>query len=823
MLRRHVSDGEVAVSKRSTGRSAGRSTGGSATCVLEGLRVVDLTTGLAGPYCTKLFVDAGAEVVKLEPPTGDPLRRWSASGRPIPDDGCGLLFSFLNAGKRSVVADLATGSGRDRLRALLVGAELLVEDLGPGRIEAMGFGLDALHTIERRLSLLSLSHFGRGGPWSDRVANEFTLQAQVGSTDARGIPGEEPVTAGGRLGEYVAASFAAVGGLGAILQSRASGVGVHIDVSQYEAMVLSFQTFRQIFAAFDPGRLVGRSFEIPSIEPASDGWVGFCTITSQQYTDFCHLIGAPELAAPEMMFAEARMAARDAIWAKIREYTAKSSVAEIVELASAMRIPVSPVGNGATVLEVDHFIERGVFVDSPHGFKQPRVPYTLSEIPARSFERAPRLDEHGEALRAVRHPLPRGRRGAKGGRRKLPLEGVKVADFSAFWAGPVATSVLGALGADVIKIESIQRPDGMRFAGGIRRPEMWEFSAVTHAVIVGKRDVTLDLTQPEGLALAKRLVGWADLVVENFAPRVMENFGLGWDDVHALNPRAVMCRMPAFGLSGPWRERTGFAMTIEQASGMAWITGHASDPPMVPRGICDPLGGMHAAFAMMLALEHAARTGRGQLVEVPLIEPAFNAAAEQVIEWSAHGVLLERQGNRSPHGAPQGVYRAREDDQWIALSIETDAEWSRLRAVLGDPEWAREPRYATAAGRQAGHDAIDVQLRAYFLGQPRDLAAETLIAAGVPAAPARNAALVALTPHHQVRRFHQWLQHPVAGWTPYLSFPFTWNGDFLRFARPAPTLGQHNHEVLSEVLGLDDAEIAKLTEKKVIGTRPAWL
>ncbi len=816
MLGQHVSDGdgEVAVAKR------------SARSVLEGLRIIDLTTGLAGPYCTKLFVDAGAEVIKVEPPGGDPLRSWSATGRPIPEDGCGLLFSFLNAGKRSVVLDLETESDRAQLRQLLAGAELLVEDLGPGRIEALGFGLASLQQIERRLSLLSLSQFGRGGPWSDRVANEFTLQAQVGSTDARGIPGEEPVTAGGRLGEYVTASFAAVAGLGAIFQSRAAGQGVHADVSHYESMMLSFQTFRQVFAAFDPGRLVGRSFEIPSIEPAKDGWVGFCTITSQQYSDFCSLVGAPELAAPEMMFAEARMAARDAIWAKIHAYTRQNSVADVVELASAMRIPVSPVGNGATVLEVDHFAERGVFVDSPHGFKQPRVPYTLSEIPPRPFERAPRLDEHREALLgAKRHPLPRGRRDARarGRRRRLPLEGVKVADFSAFWAGPVATSVLGALGADVVKIESIQRPDGMRFAGGIRRPEVWEFSAVTHSVIVGKRDVTLDLTQPEGLALAKRLVGWADLVVENFAPRVMENFGLGWEEIHVLNPRAVMCRMPAFGLSGPWRERTGFAMTIEQASGMAWITGHASDPPMVPRGICDPLGGMHAAFAMMLALEHAERTGRGQLVEVPLIEPALNAAAEQVIEWSAHGVLLERQGNRSPHGAPQGIYRALEDDQWVALSIETDAQWQRLRAALGDPEWAREARYATAAGRHAGHDAIDDHLRAHFLAQPRDLAAETLIAAGVPAAPVRNAALVALTPHHQVRPFHQWMQHPVAGWTPYLSFPFTWNGDFLRFARPAPTLGQHNHEVLSGILGLDEAEIERLAEKKVIGTRPAWL
>ena len=207
--------------------------------VLEGLRVVDLTRGIAGPYCTKLFVDAGAEVVKVEPPAGDPYRRWSATGRPVPEDGCGLHFAFLNAGKRSVVADLESEAGRACLRELLVGAELLVEDFEPETIEAMGFGPADLRAIHPRLSLLSLSRFGRGGPWSRRVANEFTLQAQVGSTDARGIPGEEPVTAGGRFGEYVVAAFAAVGGLGAILQARASGRGVHVDAAQHEAMIQS--------------------------------------------------------------------------------------------------------------------------------------------------------------------------------------------------------------------------------------------------------------------------------------------------------------------------------------------------------------------------------------------------------------------------------------------------------------------------------------------------------------------------------------------------------------------------------------------------------
>ena len=194
-----------------------------------------------------------------------------------------------------------------------------------------------------------------------------------------------------------------------------------------------------------------------------------------------------------------------------------------------------------------------------------------------------------------------------------------------------------------------------------------------------------------------------------------------------------------------------------------------------------------------------------------------------MIEWSANGVLLERHGNRSPYAAPQGVYPALEPDWWVAVSIENDEDWARLRTALGDPEWARDSRFANAPGRHSHHDEIDVHLRAWFAERPRDLAAESLIAAKVPAAPLNNAYFVGNTPHHQVRQFHQWMQHAVAGWTPYMSFPFHWNGDFLPFGRPAPMLGEHNHEVLSGILGLSDDEIDALRDDRVIGTRPSWL
>ena len=266
-----------------------------------------------------------------------------------------------------------------------------------------------------------------------------------------------------------------------------------------------------------------------------------------------------------------------------------------------------------------------------------------------------------------------------------PLAGVRVVDFTAFWAGPAASNSLAAFGADVIKVESIQRPDGIRYSGGMRTDvdDWWEYGWVFHAMNTNKRSVTLDLQSEDGLALVRELVRQADVVIENFSPRVMDQFGLGADALLELNPAAVVVRMPAFGLTGPWRDRVGFAPTMEQIAGLAWVTGLPDGPPVAPRGACDPLAGAHAAFATLAALEFADRTGRGQLVEVPMIETVLNVTAIQTIEFEVFGSVMERRGNRGHTAADQDVYRCAGDDDWIAVSVHTDAQRAALAELIG--------------------------------------------------------------------------------------------------------------------------------------------
>jgi crotonobetainyl-CoA:carnitine CoA-transferase CaiB-like acyl-CoA transferase len=595
-----------------------------------------------------------------------------------------------------------------------------------------------------------------------------------------------------------------------------------VGLSVFEAMLLSMTYYHDLAGQWREGPL-HRGIEVPSIEPAKDGWVGFCTITVQQWKDFCAMIGQPELAADERFNDGAfRTQNLEQMQRVIHGWTRERSVDEIIEIASLMRIPVAPIGDGRNLPERDHFLERGCFVDGSDSFPQPRPPYLLEKTPLRPFGPAPGLGEHGDQVMAecarARPAIQAGEGGPA-----LPLVGLRVIELSTFWAGPIAGCVLADMGAEVVKVESIQRPDGMRFAGAIPVDRLWEWSPVFAGVNLGKREVTLQLGNQEGMALLERLIRDADVLIENFSARVMDNFGLGWEVVHALNPRTIMVRMPAFGLDGPWRDRAGFAMTVEQASGLAWITGY-EDLPLVPRGPCDPIGGMHAVFGLLLALEHRRGCGEGQLVELPLVEAALNVAAEQVIEYSAYGRLLNRAGNRGPGAAPQGVYACAGEEEHLALAVANDQQWQALCALMGAPEWSRNPALAEARGRRAAHDQIDEQIAEWLSLRKRDEAVQMLLDAGIPAHALTNGHYLMPNPQLEHRRFFQEMDHPVTGRTRYPGLPMAFSGlDRHLHRRPPPTLGQHNDEILGGELGLSEEELRGLRERKVIGERPSFM
>jgi crotonobetainyl-CoA:carnitine CoA-transferase CaiB-like acyl-CoA transferase len=398
-----------------------------------------------------------------------------------------------------------------------------------------------------------------------------------------------------------------------------------------------------------------------------------------------------------------------------------------------------------------------------------------------------------------------------------PLEGVTIVDLTAFWAGPAASHLLCTMGADVIKIESHKRPDGMRYAT-VKSPDdpQWrEHSPTFHATNPAKRSVCVDFSIPSGRELLLRLIEGADAVIENFTPRVMDNAGLTYAELSKRRADIIVVRMPGFGVDGPWRDHGGFAQTMEQVSGVGWLTGDPDSEPII-RSTMDPVTGIHAAFALLAALEHRRRTGAGQLVEIPMVEVALNVAAEQVLTYSAYGKVLERQANRGP-AAPQGVYQCAGDDRWVALAVETDDHWEALRRVMDEPDWADASDLAYPAGRRRRHDWMDRELSAWFAEVDRDEVVAELLAAGVPAAPVWDQMALGELPQLANEGFFQRVHHPVVGDVDLPGIGLRSPQIDFAYRAAAPTLGQHTAAVLRDRLGCDDDELAILVAEGAIG------
>jgi crotonobetainyl-CoA:carnitine CoA-transferase CaiB-like acyl-CoA transferase len=768
---------------------------------LTGLRVVDLSTWIAGGYCTKLLADGGAEVIKVEEPTGDPLRRWSASGAPIAADLDGALFNFLHASKRSVVDP-------DDLDTLLAAADVVVWSRGSVRTP------DDLRGAHPHLTVTAITPFGLDGPWRDMPATEFTLQAWSGATIGlgRGSPDRPPVHVGGQVGEWLTGAFAAVGTL--VSRRRDHPDGELVDVSMLEVLATCLTYYPVTFAdqlgrPFRPDRFV----PVPGVSAASDGLVGLGTGTGQQWMDFCVMVGHPEWGDDPTLLQQPE---RTRLAPDIDAWVGQRTVAEVLDLASAFRIPNAPVGNGATVPGFEHFQARNSFGRNPRdGATNPRPPWRFSSVSLRPPSPSPRLGEHTpgwsrQAPRAAPSPRP------------LPFSGLRVLDMTSFWAGPFAGHVLALLGAEVVHLEGPTRPDGARLIGGVPQEEdrAWERGPIFAALNTNKKGLAIDLRDERGIELLHRFIGTCDVLVENSTPRVLEQLRLGADTLRVEYPELVVVRMPGFGLDGPWRDAPAFAFVIEDASGLTWLTGHPDQLPVEPYCVGDPNAGLHAVYGLLLALAHRDRTGEGGLVEAAAVDAALSIAAEQVIESSAYGALLGRAGNRGPGAAPQGVYRAADegDDRWVAIAVATDDQWAALRRALGDPAWARDNALDTAPGRRHAHDEIDAGLGAWCRTRPAGEIVERLWSAGVPVGEV-------VEPHHQVavrqlqdRRYFEELDHPVAGPSRYGTLPMRFSrGPARLHTRHAPLLGEHTADLLTEI-GLDAADIAALEDDGVIAT-----
>ncbi|GAY13527.1 CaiB/BaiF CoA-transferase family protein [Mycobacterium sp. shizuoka-1] len=787
--------------------------------------VVDLSSGIPGAYCTKLLADGGAEVVKVEPPEGDPLRRWSASGAQLGSDDDGALFSFLAGGKHSVVADRGVEADLRLVHELLERADAVVWSPGSSLTEHEALAPAALHSAHPHLIVTSITNFGLDGPWSGRAATEFTLQAWSGGIVGlgRGAPDRAPVYVGGRVGDYLSGCYASVAILASRMRVRQGGGGELIDLSMLESHVMGLTYYPVTYFEMlgRPWR-DARRLTVPGIARTKDGLVDVGCGTAQQWFDLCAMTGHEDWIDEDTSLTITERANEKAgdLYAWMAEHTGD----EVRDLATAFRIPNAPVATPDTVESLEHFTARRSFVTHPAGFRQPAHPYRISGVELRPPSPAPRLGEHTDRYRqAARTP-----RQPAEGPEQLPLNGIRVVDLTTFWAGPSCTHLMALLGAEVIHVESARRPDGTRMISGVPVTEdhWWEKQPIFAALNTGKKDITLDLGTESGREVLNRLIATADVVAENYTPRVLDQLGLDYAAVREIRSDVVMCRMPGFGLDGPWRDNPAFAYVIEAAAGISWLTGYPDRNPNEPYSVGDPNAGLHALNAVLLALEHRRRTGEGSLVEAAMVDAALHIACEQIIEYSTYGAILQRAGNRGPSASPQNLYRTADrdefgrDDSWVALAVETDDQWRAVRAALGDPDWAADPALDTTSGRRALADVVDGHLGTWCRSRSGDEIVDALWPAGVPVAKV-------MQPHRQTeldqlvaREFFEVLDHPVNAPARFATMPFRLSrGPRPVHPGPAPLLGQHNAEIL-RAIGLSDEQIAQLQAAGVIGTAP---
>jgi crotonobetainyl-CoA:carnitine CoA-transferase CaiB-like acyl-CoA transferase len=795
---------------------------------LSHLRVVELGSGDTLGYCGKLFSDFGAEVIKIEPQGGDPGRRIA----PLVDAGGGqqesLAFAWLNTNKKSVTADPQTQAGADKILALLADADLLLDARHPDEIKASLISHDRLRKADPGLAITAISWFGEHGPYRNYQATESVCRSLAGLVKLVGpVEGPPVLPRDGQIG--------VMGGLTAFIPSLAGIFGYthgarRFAVNNLEAMlhISEFDTGLALESGFTRPRAginrFGRGYPSGAFQ-TKHGWLGVTVVTPAQWTAFCTLLDMPELAEdPNYNTTIARFHHADELKAIITPAMLTRTAQYWFEKGIELRLPLAIVPDMQELLAQEVHRNRGAFAPVTIGaasFEGPVLPQHLTRAKPKPNGRAPlagaddKIALPAHTRNATRAATPQD---------ALPLKGLRIIDLTMGWAGPTATRQMGDLGADVIKVESCQYPDWFR--GTDTRPPYHEERTYEKAYWFqlnnrNKRGITLDLTSEAGLALLKRLMKDADAVIDNYAADVMPRLGLGVEDILKINPRLVVVTMPAFGMRGAWSGVRAYGSTLEQASGLPSVTGGPDDPPtMLHAALGDPVGGLNGAAALLVGFMHQRNTGEGQHIDLSQVECMLPLAAPSILEQSATGKTSPRIGNRHPHYVPNGCFPTLGIDQWITLAARTDGEWRALCGVMRRPDLADDATLASAEGRRAHEDRIEVAIRHWLADVRPDIAMVTLQAAGIPAGIARLPQDLASDPHLLKTGHWQPSDRPFMG--PHLLPSVAYREGDNELPYPivdlAPTLGQHNHEVLRGVLGLSDAEIAELERNEVIGT-----
>jgi len=824
---------------------------------LQGLRVLDLSHGVAAPFAARLLGDLGADVIKIEVPERGDVARYEEPLQPdAPEPERSLLFQYLNWNKRGVTLDLRNPASHAALRKLIERSQIVIEAFTPGTLAGWGIGIDTLHAWNPNLVVTSVTNFGQTGPYASYGSSDLIAQATGGIMQISGRVDREPLKHGLQQALFCAGLNAAYATLAARLAVLATGgPGEHVDLSIQEVMASELHGFSPMYAFL--GAIQGRRAVAQdpfSGEPIAtkNGYLSLQAGGGAPFADYADFLGIPEL-RERYATPGARIRAVDEVRRLIEASVADKDAKDVFLAGAKRRLLTGFVQTADDLLRCPHLEARGFWakLDHPatgeHTFPGELVKLAATPIAIR--RRSPLLGEHNQEVlgaelgcsaeeiaamqqRPASSTPSRAAAGAthapaRSSRKKLPLDGLRVLDLSTVLAIPYCGGLLTDLGAEVIKIEAPTRLDTSRTQDWLTREAgaddaPWNRAGGFQTVNRGKRSFVLNLSEERGRDVFCKLVEKSDVVINNYTPRVLKGWGLGYDDLVKLRPDLILMSNTGYGSTGPWSPFPVQGTVLENTMGITAYTGYRGDKPWkVGQSYPDFITCWTGLVALMAALLHRRATGKGQWIDMGMYQIGVALLPEPLLALQATGEVWERIGNEDRNHVPSNVYPAAGKDNWLTLSVTNDEQWAALARIVGGDELAQDARYRAASQRKAKREEIDALVRAWTSTQDAWEAAHALQAAGVPAGPVLNCRDLLLDPHLAARGFYERVEHwQPMGVRPLIGRPYIFRNTPLRIRKYAPRYGEDNGYVLRDILRFDEATIGELYAQKLVADAP---
>jgi crotonobetainyl-CoA:carnitine CoA-transferase CaiB-like acyl-CoA transferase len=779
---------------------------------LVGVKIIDATSTAAGQFCGRLFADYGAEVILVERPEGAETRREG----PFDGDGS-LLFRHLNQGKAGFAWRPGDRESERDLDERLGEADIVLVDAG-----------DPIAARAGDRIVCRVSDFGEQGPYAGWRGGEIVHQALSGVMFTTGDQDREPLYGVGRRTAYACGATAYISCLAALIWRDRTGQSQMVEAVTAEATAAMAQN---LVTQYSYSRTYASRRQYPGMLAqlmCRDGWLVLFALRG--WPAICRIFGSPELAEDPRFSGVAALRRNwsDAV-ALLRERARDRGVEELIEQLQIAKVSSARIPTLHELLETPQFAGRGMFRTDGEGKLGSLGPVFRTSSPHRAADPAP---EPGGRARFESETLQRGDTfPTPAFTDRLPLQGLRVLDFTQAWAGPMTARALAFLGAEVIKIENGARLDSWRGpAVGVNDPASYpnrlggerpyDRNALFNTQNHDKTSISLDLKSAKGQDIARRLAAKCDVVLANFSPHALARLGLGYEALSRDNPKLVMVEMPAFGNDGPWSSHVGMGKTMEAAAGMASLIGYGDgEPVLTGPAYLDPIGGLHGASAVLTALAERNRTGVGQYVEVAQVEAAMHWIGEYILQTGRTGEVFQADGNRRPDMAPHDAFPCAGDDQWMVIACPDDETWGRLVAATGLGDLA-DAKFAILSGRLEHAEAVKSALSGWTSARTKHEASDLLQAAGVPAAPVNSGADVWRDPFLRSRGFIQELSHSAAGVNEYPGLAYRLLRTPGSIRSPAPCFGEHTRDVLGGLLGLSRAEIDALVDAGAVLQHP---